>query len=56
MEDFRVCLNFGNLSQGGDCWKVSQLYFESIWKVIDCFPIKEILESGFHIIIGNILL
>ena len=37
----------------GKCLK---LYFASIWKVIDSFLIEDILESGFPIIIGNILL
>ena len=37
----------------GKCLK---LYFESIWKVIDSFLIENILESGFPIIIGNILI
>ena len=27
LEDLRICLNLGNLSQGGDCWKVSQIIF-----------------------------
>ena len=36
--------------------KSLKLYFELIWKVIDSFLIEDILESGFPIIIGNILL
>ena len=37
----------------GKCLK---LYFESIWKVIDSFLIDDVFESGFLIIIRNILL
>ena len=36
--------------------KYLKLYFKSIWEVIDSFIIEDILESGFPIIIGNILL
>ena len=36
--------------------KSLKLYFELIWKVIDSFLIEDILESGFPIITGNILL
>ena len=47
MEEFWVCLNLENLSQGGDCWKVSQIVFLSQLKVIDSFLIEDILVKCY---------
>ena len=54
MEEFRACLNLGNLSQGGDYWKVSQIVFLSQLKVIDSFLIEDVFVSRFPINIKEI--
>ena len=54
LEDFQVCLNLRNLSQGKDCWKVLQIVFWVNQKVIDSFLIENILVNGFSIIINKI--
>ncbi|KAL6325986.1 hypothetical protein AAG906_038478 [Vitis piasezkii] len=54
--ELKHCLDLIGVNKVEIVGKCLKLYFESIWKVIDSFLIKDILESGFLIVVGNILL